>query len=225
VEPSPVEEPATEQPSVVMPAQRREPDAPSGHVPSSVPTETVETSPAVESAQTVPLVPLVPSTPPAAVTRRAQAGNRFPLWLAISFGALSLLCVAGLGIGFHYYDKATKPNRSAPDVALANYMQTYLVDRDDSSAAQYSCGSRSSLAQIQMFRDGVERKEKQIDATIGIAWQEHDVTTQGPTSAAIDVTLTESANVDGVNQILPSEWTFELTRSDGWRVCGATQVN
>jgi hypothetical protein len=205
VEPSPVDEPAAEQSSsIAVPSPRNES--------SPVPVDTPQ------------LAPLVPSTPPAAVVRRTRAGSPWPLRFAIFVGVISVLCVGGLGVGYHYYNKATAPNRSTPDVALANYIQAYLIQRNDSDAAQFECGSTNSLVPLENFRTALELKERQIGAAIGIAWQEHAVTSQSSTSVAVDVTLTESATVNDVTQTLPSEWLFAVVRADGWRVCGAMET-
>lgn len=171
-----------------------------------------------------PLAPLVPSQPPAGVIAQVRSASRWPMRLAIAVGVLSLLCVAGIGLAYHFYDKSTTPNRTDPDVTLTSFLQAYLVDRDDEQAAQFECRSTNSLADIRRFRTSVVHKEGQLGTAIGISYQEHGASSQGPT-VTIDTTLTESATVDGVVQTVPTAWRFVLMESNGWRVCGATEIS
>lgn len=174
-------------------------------------------------AAPLPVLParLVPSGPP---TRISQP-SKWPVRLAVIFGVIAFICV-GLGaIAFRYYDNATQPDRRTPDVAVDNYLQAFLVDRDDHDAAQYSCVGISSQPPLAAFRDAVDAKERQLNAPIGMTWVETKVDKLTSNSATVDATLTQETNAGGIAQKLSSSWVFDVRNSDGWRVCGATRIN
>ena len=170
-----------------------------------------------------PAAPLVPSTPPPGV-RRERTGSRWPLWVAIGVGVVSLLCVSGLGIGYHYYDKATKPNRSAPDVVVDNYLRGFLINRSDSEAAQYTCSDQSGLAAFQDFRNDFVKREASLGGAVSFGWGPLAMTP--PAGSRSDVSVTITVDTSG-GRTLPGEsihnWTFNTTDKSGWQVCGATE--
>jgi hypothetical protein len=221
----PSDEPVTEAPPAAVPAPRSDPSPPMPSEPA-VPSMPAETSgPAEPSGSAAPqLTPLVPSTPPAAVVRRAQAGSRAPLWLAIVVGAVSLLCVAALGFGYHYYNKATTPNRSAPDVVVDNYLRAVLVDQDNSEAGQYLCGKPTTSSTLTTFRNQFVSREKSLGGTATFSWGPLKVARSGSSQALVTVDLvvvtTGGTSLPGKSV---HEWLFTTVDQSGWRVCGAVQ--
>jgi hypothetical protein len=164
--------------------------------------------------------PLVPSTPPAGVTRGRRRGSSWSVRLAILLGLLSVFCLGGLGYAFRVYDKATTPDRTTPDVTLANYLQAYLIDKNDREAASYSCSSANANSLLTNFRSGVENKASQIGSLISVAWLENATTMHGTKLASIQVTLTESTTTNGVEQSYMTQWVFRVEYLQGWLVCG-----
>ncbi|HEY2793051.1 MAG TPA: hypothetical protein VGJ28_11865 [Micromonosporaceae bacterium] len=205
MEPTPTEEPAVEPSQAAVPEQR---------TPEPVAASPLE-----------PLVPLVPSTPPAAVVRKAQSGSRSPLWLAIAVGVVSLLCVAGLGVGYEYYNKSTAPNRSSPDVVVDNYLQAVLVNQSDSEAAQYVCQRPANASALKAFRNQFVSRETSLGGTATFTWQVGAVRRSGR-QASVDATVFV---VTSGGSSLPGksvhEWAFETVDQSGWRVCAAIQLN
>lgn len=88
------------------------------------------------------LTPLVPTGPPFQRVRRSRWRVAFAVLLAV----VPLLCIGGIPFVFHSYDTATQPGRSAPDVAVHNYLQAFLVNRNDAAATQFACVDQSGLA-------------------------------------------------------------------------------
>ena len=170
------------------------------------------------------LAPLVPSVPPPKVLARARSASRWRMRLGIIAGIMALLCVGGVGIAFHEYDKATKPNRSAPDVVVDNYLRASLSDRDDKEAAQYVCNDPSGVLSFTMFRDEFVQREAQLGGQVAFDWG--PLTVQGnhsDSSVSVDITV----NTSGGNS-LPGrsihKWVFLAVNSSGWQVCGASQT-
>jgi hypothetical protein len=135
-------------------------------------------------------------------------------------GVLGLLLAGGVATAFVLYDRATTPDRSAPDVAVDNYLRAFLVDRNDARANQFTCSSKpAELNQLQALRDDLSARENRFATTFAISWGRLDVQTQEK-QAKVRVDLIISARVDGISQSDRQPWQFELTRfDDGWRVC------
>jgi hypothetical protein len=136
-------------------------------------------------------------------------------------GVLALLCLGGVGVGFILYDQATKPDRSAPDVVVDNYIRALLVNRDDTEAGQFACSDAAALAEIHSFRTDIETREKDHAIKIVVSWGSLTVQKDGErASVTTDVRRTIS---DGSERDV-STWRFDVVDADGWRVCGAHRV-
>jgi hypothetical protein len=187
---------------------------PAGPVPAPVPY--VPSQPAGPQ----PPQPLMPSQAPARVPRSAGP-SPWPMRIAIFVGVLSLVCVGGLGVAYHLYDKATAPNRSAPDVTLAHYLQSFLVEHNDADANQYVCSDQSGLAPLRTFRSGIEPKAGL--AQISVGWAEGDVSFPETDLASVPVSLT--LDVGGGAQNETVSWTFELRHDRDWCVSSALETS
>jgi hypothetical protein len=171
-----------------------------------------------------PLQPLMPSQAPARVPR-ISGPSRWPMRIAIFVGLLSLACVGGLGVAYHLYDKATAPNRSAPDVVVDNYLQASLVDRNDSGATVYTCGDQSALASFTDFRQSLVIHASSVGAVASFRWTGLMVARAGD-GATVSVNIVVSTS--GASS-LPGEsvhaWIFATINSSDWCVKSATQVS
>jgi hypothetical protein len=143
--------------------------------------------------------------------------------LAVVAGVLALVCVGGGIVGFVLYDRATAPDRSAPDVVVDNYLRALLVDRDDTKAQEFGCPGRTELASLRALRDDLIEREKRFNATISVSWGALRAQQSGDV-ASVEVDLIISAHVDGVSQSDRQGWVFETRRSDGWGVCAAERA-
>lgn len=129
--------------------------------------------------------------------------------------------VGALGYGFLLYDRVTRPDRSAPDVSVDNYLRALLVDRDDGRAALFSCRDAAGLAEIRALRDDIEAREKRFNVTITVSW---GVLTVIPQDRRASVTTNIRRTVgDGEERDIQS-WQFSVVDDNGWRVCGANRV-
>jgi hypothetical protein len=150
--------------------------------------------------------------------------SRWPMRLAIVAAVVAAACVSGLFIGYRAYDNATKPNRSAPDVVLDNYLRALLDHRDDAEATQYACADQSELAAFKAFRDSAVARAKSQGTAVSFEWV-LEVRRHGNRAGA-GVDLEIDATKDGsVVASSNSTWNFVITpNSDGWQVCSGTRL-
>lgn len=161
--------------------------------------------------------------PPAPAPAPERPRRRLRTVLAIVAGVLALLCGTGGVVGFVLYDRATAPDRSAPDVVVANYIQTFLRDRNDAKAQEFACEGATNLDGLRALRDDLVAREKKFDARISVSWGPLNAQKSGDV-AVVQVELIISAFIDGITQSDRQGWRFETRRGDGWRVCSAQPV-
>jgi hypothetical protein len=161
--------------------------------------------------------------PPAPAPAPERPRRRLRTVLTVVAGVLALLCGTGAVVGFVLYDRATAPDRSAPDVVVDNYLRAFLVDRNDTKAKEFACEGQSGLGGLRGLRDDLSAREKKFNATISVSWGALKVQHTGD-NAVVEVDLIISALVDGISQSDRQSWRFEARRVDGWRVCSAQPV-
>ncbi|GAB3796614.1 hypothetical protein [Micromonospora zhanjiangensis] len=196
-----------------VPAQRTPPVETPGAEPVGGPTPMPV--PGIEPIAT-PAGPAGPAPALPAAPRR----NRRRIVLAV-LGGLLALAVMGAGTLFYLYDRATAPDRSAPDVTVDNYLRAYLVDRNDALADQFVCEGSTDLAALRALRAEAERREAQFNVSVRVSWGplQRSKTATGET---VRVTLTIRSFADGQDRAGRREdWAFDLAEDDGWRVCSA----
>jgi hypothetical protein len=167
------------------------------------------------------LAPLVPTGPPLRPVQR----SRWRTVLAVAIAAFPLLCVAAIPFAFHSYDTATRPDRSTPAVAVHEFLQEYLVARDDASANQFICpGRASALGPVRQLRKQIESGERSAGLPVGFTWLEGQVVTEGSDAASMQVDIT--AAVGGVTSVGSQTDTFSFTahRNGQWCVASATKI-
>ncbi len=194
-----------------VPAQR------GGTPVSAVPTSGVPVSGG--PATGVP-VPFVPTGPPSIAARPP----RWPMRLAIFLGVLSLVCVGVGAVAFRYYDKATQPDRSVPDVAVDNYLRAVLNDGSTVEAAKYSCTDRSNLESFEAFRTSAVARAEALGDSVAFTWTSIAITHDSQTATAtVDV---EQDTFASGNLIASSQhtWRFIVKGPTSWLVCRADPV-
>ncbi|HET8682403.1 MAG TPA: hypothetical protein VFM54_11090 [Micromonosporaceae bacterium] len=139
--------------------------------------------------------------------------------------ALLLLLVAAAGIGITAggfgllaYDRATRIDRSAPDVAVDNYLRALLVERDDARAKLYACENNARLGEIEGYRADIDQREDRYATRISVSWGGLTVTgDQRNATVLVETRRTVAGGVESDVQ----RWQFDVLEQDGWRVCGA----
>jgi len=143
--------------------------------------------------------------------------------LIVLSGVLAVVLAVGGVAGYIYYDRGTRPNRSAPDVVVDNFLREYLVHRDDAQARQYFCRSQTGLSELAAFRADLERREEQFAVKIAISWGPL-MMSQASNAVIVDTTMTLTTRTQNGPQEQQSEWRFLTRHESGWRVCEAHPV-
>jgi hypothetical protein len=105
------------------------------------------------------------------------------------------------------YDKATAIDRSTPTVAVRNYLQTALVDRDAARLALFVCSRWSTTEAMAALGE-------RPDPSVRVNWGVTSVQEAGDRAeATVEITFSAAGNRD------VQTWHFAVVREDGWRVC------
>ncbi|MEO3776260.1 hypothetical protein ABGB16_05250 [Micromonospora sp. B11E3] len=158
------------------------------------------------------LAPPPPAPAPARPPRRLRTA------VTVVAGVVALLLLGGGIAAFVLYNRATTPDRSAPDVVVANYLQAFLVDRNDAKADEFACQSDTDLGDLRLFREDLAARERRFGSTISASWESLDVQRQGDL-ATVQVDLIISTFVDGISLSDRQRWNFVTRLGSGWRVC------
>ncbi|MET7833190.1 hypothetical protein ABZS44_10205 [Micromonospora sediminicola] len=142
--------------------------------------------------------------------------------LMVVAGVLALLCTGGAVVGFVLYDRATAPDRSAPDVVVVNYLQAVLVARDDSRATLFACDG--PVPAVDALRAEIVSRERELNASMAINIEGVTVIEKSGKDAVVTAVIRRSAVVDGVQQSLTDPWRFELEDRNGWLICSAQRL-
>lgn len=200
-----------------VPAQRNPPAAPDTEPPAGTPGTVPPVEPGAVPTGTAPeaTTGTEPAAPPAA-PRRSQK----QILLAVLGGVFALMVMAA-GTLAYLYDRATTPDRSAPDVVVDNYLRAYLVDRNDVLAQQFLCATTTDLISVQALRAEVERRETEFKVVVRVSWGAL-MRTRTNAGETVRTTLTIRSFADGQDRAGRREdWAFDVSSDDGWRVCAA----
>jgi len=164
------------------------------------------------------------ATPSPQILPAISASPKWPLRLAFIFGALTIICLGAGAVAFHFYDVATRTDRSTPAITLQSYLHAALQGNNDPEASKYICPG-TNLVSITEFRNNAISIAKAHDATSGFDWTLGLIRTRGEyATASIDLEK-DTMKQGSVVAASVSSWTFDLRdNGDGWRVCGARQV-
>ncbi|RLP93507.1 hypothetical protein [Micromonospora sp. CV4] len=164
--------------------------------------------------------------PPASATPAPQPPRRrVRTVLTVVAGVLALLFLGAAVTAYVLYDRASSPDRSAPDVVVDNYLRTFLVDRNDARTDLFTCKSGADLQAVRDLRLEVEQRESNFNVTVRVTWGPLTRTPSGD-GESVGTTLTIAGSADGVPRSSRREdWMFKVVEDDGgWRVCGGTRA-
>ncbi|GIJ78036.1 hypothetical protein Xph01_24680 [Micromonospora phaseoli] len=138
---------------------------------------------------------------------------------------IAALCLGGGVVGYLIYDRATAPDRSAPDVVVDNYLRAFLVDRNDVRADLFTCEGNPALDAAEALREEILRRESEFGVVVRVSWGPLHQTKTGQ-GQSVATTLTISSSADGEPRSSRREdWIFQVVdEADGWRVCGGSSV-
>jgi hypothetical protein len=191
----------TDTPNPPEPAHQPDSGVPAPPVPAPRPGPEVDAEPAPDDGE--------PN--PAPRTR----GRTLRIVLASVLGGLAVLCVGGLGTGYLLYQKVSEPDRRTPAVAVEQFVDAMLNERDTSRAHQFTCRSNELGDLNQLFAD-IRTREEQFKTRFTVQTADLDVHQNGG-SATVDTDLQLTTSVSRSTQ----RWRFSLKNQSGWRVCTA----
>ncbi|MET7748551.1 hypothetical protein [Micromonospora sp. NPDC005367] len=164
----------------------------------------------------------LPPAPAAPAPERPR--SRVRTVLTVVAGVLALLCLGGAVTGYLLYDRATAPDRSAPDVVVASFIQTFLNERNDIKTEQFICRSGEDLEAARSLRRELEQREANFDVLVRVRWGPLTQVKDGD-GESVTTTLTISGSANGQSRSSRREdWRFHVVDEDGWRVCGAQKL-
>jgi hypothetical protein len=133
----------------------------------------------------------------------------------IALGFVVALGAAAAGTLFYFYDKATAIDRSTPQVATEQFLDSTLVLKDENRVALFVCQQWSAEA-------AMAAAAPPTDSRVAVSWGDSSARTSGD-KATVEVRV--QFNVDAGPVVAGSTriWTLELENQDGWRVCSLTK--
>ncbi|GAB7041603.1 MULTISPECIES: hypothetical protein [Catenuloplanes] len=166
--------------------------------------------------------PGAPETPPSAKpVKRRRSWKTVVLVIA---SVLGVLCSGTVGYGLWWYNQETKPDRSAPDVVVDNYLRALLVENNPVQRSFYECSDRRGLAAIEALRSDIVEREEKFGTDFQVTWGSiKESGTGSDRQATVDIRL--SAIVDGFPQSDIQSWQLDVRDQDEWRVCGARRLD
>ncbi|MET7709089.1 hypothetical protein [Micromonospora sp. NPDC005413] len=143
--------------------------------------------------------------------------------LTVVAGVLALLTIGAVITGYVWYDRASAPDRSTPDVAVVNYLQAALVSHDPVRAKLFTCDG--AVPAVDEFAAQLSRREQELAVSFSINIENVAVSKTAEADASVIAVIRRSASIDGVHQSLADTWRFDVKDSDGWRVCAGTRIS
>ncbi|WP_345636513.1 hypothetical protein [Rugosimonospora acidiphila] len=140
-------------------------------------------------------------------------------------GVVAALCASGSLVGYVEYDKATKPDRTTPELAVRQYAQAYLGQHNDAQAATYACQDQSGLNEVKALRQDLDNREKTYNFTIYVNFDSVREVSRSGNTAHVAVVIVLFTNDSGQQLRRQEHWDFTAVRDNGWRTCAAHQVS
>ncbi|WP_033664746.1 hypothetical protein [Salinispora oceanensis] len=166
-----------------------------------------------------------PAAPaPGAGTPVPPRRQRLRTVLTVTAAVLTALVLGGIVGGYVLYDRATTPDRSAPEVVVDNYLRAFLVDRNDTLADLFVCAEGASLAELGALREDLVAREARFAVPISVSWGNLVIGREGD-EAVVELELVISAHVDGVFQSDQQPWRFTTRLGEDWRVCAGARMD
>ena len=162
--------------------------------------------------------PVVDAEPKAPPRKLGKLRTTFIVILSVS----ALICLGGLVSGYIWYHNASEPDRSTPNLTVAQYLTARFDQRDNVVAAHFVCHA-PNLGNIDAFEQDIDARGRRADTAIMVSWENFGVTGNG-NSAVVTVDIRLTVTIDNVMQREIQHWQFDVIREGGWRVCGGQQV-
>ena len=162
--------------------------------------------------------------PPGPAPAPERPRRRVRTVLTVVAAVLTSLVLGGIVAGYVLYDRATAPDRSAPDVVVDNYLRAFLVDRNDTRANLYTCDGGGDLASLRTLREELAHARQSFGINISRELGRLAGWSDRATARCHAVDLISSASGRHLAE-RPEDWTVRCTRTrEDWRVCAGRKV-
>ena len=163
---------------------------------------------------------MLPVRAPSAKARRSWTWR-----IVITLLVIVAAATAGAaGVAFFAYDRATRIDRSDPDLVVTNYLRALLNERDETRAALYVCSDASGLAEITALREHIESQERELGVVMSVSLEDLRREESGQRVVNVGISIRRAAVIDGIRQSVADRWRFKVVNESGWRVCGASKM-
>jgi hypothetical protein len=151
---------------------------------------------------------------------RRRRRRRSLAWLGV---VLLVMCVIGSVVGYFWYDRATRVDRSTPVVVVFQYVDSIFTSRDVERAKLYECNGANPRGPLLDVLRQIEERERSFNIIFIVKVTEYENEELGRTSR-VRATIDFFAPVDSgeISQIR-QPWSFDLEDDNGWRVCRASK--
>jgi hypothetical protein len=171
--------------------------------------------------------PVSPSPgPPDPPSKEKEHRPRLPIRTIVVIAAMTVLflCLGLAGAGYVLYDRATKIDRSSPELVVEKYVNALFDDRDNARAQLLECSGSSGRQQLRQFLEQVKNREKEFSIHIEVNTANYEISTNGSASSvSVDLRI-DVPEADGRPSRSTQRWQFDLRRTDGWRVCASRRM-
>lgn len=151
---------------------------------------------------------------------RRSRRRRSLAWFGV---VLLVMCVVGSVVGYIWYDRATRIDRSNPVVVVFQYVDSIFTSRDIERAKSFECDGANPREPLLEVLQQIEEREQQFNIIFIVKVTDYETDELGAT-AKVKATIDFFAPVDngGLSQVRQT-WVFEMKDEDGWRVCRASK--
>lgn len=151
--------------------------------------------------------------------------SRRRLTFVMLLGVTAFLCLGATAVGYNLYDRATKIDRSSPEVTVERYVYAMFGERDDAKARLLECHNKASGQGLRLLRDQVTAQEARFDIKIVISTANHRSENVGNASTVTVDLRIDVPERDGRLSRSTQRWQFFLRNDDGWRICSAVRAS
>ncbi|MEV0267582.1 hypothetical protein AB0H43_02290 [Hamadaea sp. NPDC050747] len=141
--------------------------------------------------------------------------------MLIVSAAIAIVAIGGGVMIFRAYDQATKIDRSVSKVVVRNFVDAFLVRRDDQRVELFTCKDGAKLGAIAALREQLKSEEAAGGVTTRVVITQSVEEDEG---RRVDVELQLNQGSGLHTDRRTQYWRFTMVDQDGWRVCGAEQL-
>ena len=150
--------------------------------------------------------------------KKPSAVRKVLLYGVLAVGVLGL---GAVGVAFKAYEAEHAPDRSHPELVVEQFVRADLNRRDSAEASLFACSGDRGSNTLADLRAQIESDEKANGVSTQVTVRYTESRDDGKQVIA-DLQLAQTAGGLVTREV--QRWTFNMTKEDGWRVCGAERL-